>query len=117
MRQRPALPCVQGVIEKLCFFLQFTATHPLYVGEQLILARDLSVHSLSYWLAVFCASEGEVEKNKKKILGENTVFSKQSVPFSVCLAVFLLMITSVIFLKVGKLNSHTLIGALVIQYD
>ena len=36
---------LQGVHKKLCFS-QFTATHPLHVEEQLILARDLSVRSL-----------------------------------------------------------------------
>ena len=38
---------IQGVHEKLCFS-EFTATHPLHVGKQLILARDLSVQSLLF---------------------------------------------------------------------
>ena len=33
-----------GCSLKIVFFSQFTAAHPLDVEEQLILARDLSVH-------------------------------------------------------------------------
>ena len=32
--------------EKIAFFFQFTATHPLHIGEQLMSARDLSVQLL-----------------------------------------------------------------------
>ena len=41
------------VFIKNCVFPQFTATYLLHVGDQLILARDPSVHSHSYWLTIF----------------------------------------------------------------
>ena len=65
----------RGVVqEKFCFFFQFTATDPLHVKEQLILARGLSVWSLlldGHFLQnqqQSGAGEGEVEKFRKLFL-------------------------------------------------
>ena len=44
------------VFIKNCVFSQFTATHPLQIGKQLICARDLSVYSHSYWLTILCTT-------------------------------------------------------------
>ena len=43
---------VQGVQEKLCFFLQFTATPPS-LQETLEAFKGMRVYSHSYWLVVF----------------------------------------------------------------
>ena len=50
---------LQGVQEKLCVIFQFTANHPLYVGEQIMSERDLSVRTV---YKDILAGEGEVAK-------------------------------------------------------
>ena len=42
---------IYRVFIRNCVFSQFTATHPLHVGEQFIW-----VYSHSYWLAIFCTT-------------------------------------------------------------
>ena len=51
---------VQDVQEKMCFFSQFTATHPSIANIAVIdlqsSQRNVSVQSHSYWLVIFCAT-------------------------------------------------------------
>ena len=62
-----------------CIFSQFTATHPLHVGEQLIYARHLSVQSLLL-ARIFCTTNRsqvlarERWQNLRKFLAKYTIF-------------------------------------------
>ena len=54
-------------------FAQLTATHPLYVEKQLILARDPSVQSF-LMVDQFCTTKGEVAKYRQ-FLEKKTIFN------------------------------------------
>ena len=69
---------------KNCVFSQFTATHPLHVEEQLILARDPSVQSLLL-VDHFCTANSspvlakERSQNKDSSWKKNTIFNEHPV--------------------------------------
>ena len=72
------------VFIKNCVFSQFTATHPLLEGEQLIWSEIL-VYSHSYWLAIFFPTNSspvlarERSQNIENSWKKNTTFNEHSV--------------------------------------
>ena len=67
------------MFRKNCVFSQFTATHPLNTGDQLILVRNLSVQSLLFFSHFPNGAERGGCKILK-ILGKNIIFSEHPVP-------------------------------------